>query len=120
MLEAESRTAAASARVYWRESDARVWVEAWRQSGRTQAAFAREHGIHVERLARWARRLRDTAETTIGFHPVRLRHSQNDRASSHEPIELDLGDGRTIRLSHGFDAVDLQRVLSVLGAMTRC
>jgi hypothetical protein len=33
-------------RRYWREADARVMVEAWRQSGTSLSAFIRRYGVH--------------------------------------------------------------------------
>ena len=45
---------------YWRESTARVMVDAWRGSGETVAAFARRHGVDRRRLARWVRRVEGT------------------------------------------------------------
>ncbi len=41
----------------WSEKEARVVVEAWRRSGRALSTFAREHGISVERLGWWSRKL---------------------------------------------------------------
>jgi hypothetical protein len=106
---------------YWREADARVWVDAWRESGQTRADFARTHGIKVERLSRWARRLsiRAEAQDSAAFHPVRVRLPQAMREGD-ERIELELADGCRIRLPHGFDAVDLRQVLDVLDASARC
>lgn len=109
-------------RPYWREAEARTWVDAWRQSGQTQVEFARTHGIKVERLSRWARRLPEAAETQdhMMFHPVRVRLPQGARVGVDELIELVLGDGRSIRLPPGFDAADLRRVLDVLRASVGC
>jgi hypothetical protein len=45
-------------RRHWREADARVLIDAWRQSGQTLTAFARAYEVHPERLARWHRLLR--------------------------------------------------------------
>jgi hypothetical protein len=104
---------------YWREADARVWVDAWRQSGQTQAEFARTHGIHVERLARWARRLGESSQESMAFHPMRVR-SSSVYTEREECIEPALGDGRSIRLPSGFDAADLRRVLDVLAARACC
>jgi len=42
---------------YWRAADARVVVEAWRRSGRSLAAFARQHGVSARRLAYWRTQL---------------------------------------------------------------
>lgn len=60
---------------YRQSGDARVVVEAWRQSGGTLVGFARRYGIHPGWLRRWARDLERAAaaeEAGVGFHPVRL------------------------------------------------
>jgi hypothetical protein len=43
-------------RKYWRESDARAFVEEHAASGLTIAAFARGRGIAAQRLKRWRKR----------------------------------------------------------------
>jgi hypothetical protein len=115
MIDLSSNAETAGAQPYWRKAEARGWVEAWRQSGQTQAEFARTHGIKVERLSRWARRLAADPAPAL-FHPVRVRRSEAAQLASDECIELALGDGHSIRLPRGFDASDLRRVLDVLRA----
>ena len=44
-------------RLYWREADARILVDAWRKSGETLSGFARRQGVERKRLGRWVRRL---------------------------------------------------------------
>jgi transposase-like protein len=102
-----------SGRTYWRETDARAVVEAWRTSGLSLAEFSRKHGIHVRRLARWARKLGAEAREPTRFHPVRLRSEPQEADGL---IEVVLDDGARIRLGSGFAAADLSRVLDVLQA----
>ena len=45
--------------VCWREDNAQDVIEAWQASAMSMAAFARCHGLRVERLRRWRRRLGD-------------------------------------------------------------
>jgi hypothetical protein len=52
-----SATQMASRKGYWRERDARLVFEAWRASGQSLEDFAVAHGLGVQRLSRWARRL---------------------------------------------------------------
>src|SRR3954451_22842816 len=42
---------------YWRESDARAYLEEHATSGQSIAAFARARGIPAPRLKRWRKRL---------------------------------------------------------------
>jgi len=107
---------------YWRESDARVLVEAWRNSGETLAAFARRHGVERHRLARWVGRLEDAADEAVRFHPVRLvdRRPESDSGGHGAPIEIQLASGQRVRVPRGFEAEELRRVLAVLGEAARC
>ena len=43
----------------WTDDEARVVLEAWRQSGDSGAEFARAHGLKTPRLYRWSSRLRE-------------------------------------------------------------
>lgn len=42
----------------WTEREARVALRAWRRSGSSLQAFAREHGISAQRLRWWSQRSR--------------------------------------------------------------
>src|SRR5213594_2311839 len=97
---------------YWRAADAERVLEAWRGSGRTVAAFAREHGLSAARLLRWRARLRLPAAPV--FHPVRVvgRQRSNPIAPARsEPLELELRGGRRIRVPAGFDAALLEELV---------
>ena len=73
-------------RRYWRSSDAKVVVDAWRSSGEPMAQFARSYGVDRGRLARWAKRLVEQPATgELQFHPVRLVAAGQ---ASPEPIEI--------------------------------
>ncbi|MGQ0813144.1 MAG: IS66 family insertion sequence element accessory protein TnpA, partial [Gemmatimonadota bacterium] len=102
------------ARRRWREDDARVVVEAWRQSGQSLGEFARKRDVHPVRLARWEKRLRSAGSASVSFHPVRLVQAQPAHNSADNKIELVLRAGELIRLPRGFAAEDLRQVLGVL------
>jgi hypothetical protein len=106
-------------RVYWREGDARVVVNAWRNSGETLAGFARRQGVERKRLARWVRRLEGAAGGPLHFHPVRLVESASETGGG-APIDIHLAGGQRVRVAHGFQTEDLRRVLAVLAEAARC
>jgi hypothetical protein len=106
-------------RVYWREADARVVVEAWRSSGETVAGFARRQGVEHKRLARWVRRLEGEAAGPLRFHPVQLVGSLPETGGG-APIDIQLPGGHRVRVVHGFQAEDLRRVLAVIAEASRC
>ena len=103
--------------MYWREEDARAVVAAWRASGESLSAFARQHGVQRRRLARWIRRLETAAP--LHFHSVRVTGAVDPMPSA-TAIEIELPSGERIRLPRGFDANDLRRVFSVLEASSSC
>ena len=127
---------AAAAKRYWRESDARVVVDAWRRSGQTLGDFAT--GLHVprQRVARWAGRLDESAPgeraghedggdsgracpAEVGFHPVRMV-ADDRRPGRRKAIEVVLGRGLRVRVPEGFASEELARVLAVLEGCAAC
>ena len=116
---AKSKVGQVAAKRYWRETDARVIVEAWRRSGESLADFARHHGVGRPRLERWVRRL-DRASGSVRFHRVQLVERRPTGADAHSggaPIEI---EGRRVRVFPGFATEDLARVLDVLAGRERC
>lgn len=109
-------------RPYWRQTEAQLIVEAWRESGETVAEFARRHGVDPKRLSRWASRLRRSrrsAPAPVHFQRVRVAGDGASRQGG-ASIEIDLGTGRRVRVAPGFEAEDLRRVLVVLEEGTTC
>ena len=86
---------------YWRAAKAEAVLTAWRRSGQSGAAFARQHGLSVRRLLRWRERLQPTAPA---FHPVRVvERARPIPMRTGEPLELELRGGRRVRVPAGFD-----------------
>lgn len=104
-------------RRYWRESEARVMVEAWRNSGESLPEFARRHRVDRRRVARWAGRVDGSEPAPVRFHPVRLAEHDSGGGSA---IEIHLGGGPRVRVLPGFQTEDLRRVLAVLDARRPC
>lgn len=102
---------------YWRATDARVVVEAWRRSGERLEDFAARRGVHPRRLRRWASRLEEP-EVPARFHPVQVIPHAVEGAGA--VLELVLGEGLRVRVPPGFAAADLGRVLEVLGVGAGC
>lgn len=107
---------------YWQAEDARVMVEAWKESGERLTAFARQQGLKPRRLREWARRLEASGEaiTFRPVRPVRVVETSSEEWAQHDPIEIVLGEGCSVRVPPGFAAPDLERVLGVLGADPGC
>jgi len=95
---------------YWRAADAERVLESWRSSGQSGAAFAREHGLSRARLLRWRDRLKAAASPV--FHPVRVvQRARPVAAATPAPLELELRNGRRIRVTAGFDPELLEELV---------
>lgn len=103
----------------WSAAEARMVLKASQESGTSLTGFAREYGLQPARIWRWAARLREESSGSMRFHPVRLV-GQGHGAGGTATIEVVLLDGRRVRVSGGFDAADLARVLAVLEGAVSC
>jgi transposase-like protein len=106
-------------RSYWREDDARRIVDAWQDSGESIVAFARRLGLTRQRLSRWVTRLGRSEPGRLHFHPVRVADAA-PRRSAAACIDIELVDGRRVRIAPGVAADDLRCVLAVLAEQTAC
>lgn len=107
-------------RRYWKVEDARVVVDAWRQSGDTVAAFSRRYGVHARRLRQWIARLDAEGSGSAEFHPVRVRAVDSAVSERIAAIEIVLSGGATVRVPAGTAAEDLERVLTVVTRTFAC
>jgi transposase-like protein len=97
-------------RRYWRAADAEEVMAAWRRSGESVAAFARQQGVSAVRLLRWRARLKAEAPPT--FQPVRVVADRGpNRPGASEPLMLEVRGGRRIRVPEDFDAQHLERLV---------
>lgn len=95
----------------WIMTDARVVVEAHRRSGLSLAAFARRHGLSLQRLYDWRRRL----DVAPRFLPVTVKATPAILApTGGTGLEVVLRGGRTVRVGSGCDERLLARVVEVL------
>ncbi len=93
----------------WSESDADAVVSAWRRGGKRISEFADENGLSAERVRRWSVRLEGGGKRKVRFHPVRLVGGGESA-----PIEVELLNGRRVRVRAGFSSEELRRVLEVV------
>ena len=117
----------------WSEADARVILDACRESGEARTRFCRRHGIRDGRLAWWASQLkrrggskRSKGGAGLSFHRVRVIGDKR-KASSERPetfaasrlgkIEIVLDGGRSVLVPPGFAPKDLEHAPEVLGSL---
>lgn len=110
-----------SRRAQWAEQ-----VRRWRQSGLTAREFAGRRGIKVGTLSHWAWRLKRATAADPDGGPV--KRAVRPRARFVEVVagtiedrrfEVELGDGRRLRIPTQFEATELERVLTVLSGLGR-
>lgn len=113
----------------WIRSQWRGHIAAQASSGLSAVAYCEVHGLHPKSFYRWKRVLRESGElgdllggaaTAMAFSPgppkpvfaeVRVSGATGPAASG---VEVALREGVTVRVSPGFDAETLRRVVSVL------
>jgi len=94
----------------WRAEEAGEVLRQWRRSGKSAAAFARDRGLSVRRLAYWSKRLSLPQEPAVEFLPVRLSESKSQGASV---IEIEHG-GVTVRVREGLDVELVERLCAAV------
>lgn len=100
----------------WSEVEARGVLEAWKRSGLTLEAFAKQRGIVSQRM-RWWRKKLNRQERTRAAGPVPallpLRVT-TEPARRGEPVTVLLRTGHMLKVSHGFDEDAFARVVAIL------
>ena len=104
-------------------------VERWDRSGLSAEAFAVREGLRAKQLYWWRWKLRSSvsgasprlsAPERVEFLPVRVVDSTTAPAGDSSPIEIALPNGRVVRVTAGFDAATLGRVLSLASEEEPC
>jgi hypothetical protein len=96
----------------------RRWLDQWRASGLSVRAFCARHGLATASFYAWRRVLQRRAAEQPAFLPVQVVADNTPAQAS--GLEVVLGDGRTVRVSPGFDAATLRRLLAVLEGGGAC
>jgi transposase-like protein len=87
-------------------------IRALRASGGTVAAFAREHGLHMERLRRWRKRVGKDAVAAVTAELVPVDVITGGAGTKFEVV---IG-GIVVRVPATFDETALRRLLGVVAA----
>ena len=104
-----------------RERRAEAWAK-WRglvsdqmQSGKSVAAFCREHGLSGSQLYAWKKRLREAEGTKfVEVEVVRGEEAARLGPVRGRAIEVRLNGGRSLVVEPGFDEQHLRALLAVL------
>jgi hypothetical protein len=95
-----------------KERQWRRWIDQWRTSGLSVRAFCARRGLATPSFYAWRRTLERRAAEEAAFVPVRVVADPPPASAS--ALELVLADGRTVRVTPGFDAATLRQLLAVL------
>ena len=99
-----------STKDYLTREDGERWVAAWKVSGKSRGAFAREHGIASHRLYYWTRSAGAKALASGGF--VELRPALVATSG----VSVICGDSARVEVASGFDAEVLRSVVAALSS----
>lgn len=72
-------------------------LTAWRQSGLTQAEFARREGVRYPTFATWVQQARQAAEGRQPAPPMRFVEVQAAAKTAASALEVHLPDGTVVR-----------------------
>lgn len=116
LMEKRSQTTKMRAERWSRERACAALAE-WRASGLSIAAFARNIGVHPQRLRNWVTRLRaPSGAPTAEF--VEIQRGPAHRADA--AIEIMLPSGVVLRVRETVDVEALRRITGVLAGGAQC
>lgn len=96
---------------YWSEAEARGVLAAYRVSGLSLRAFARQTGLSARRVRWWRERMVAPPAAGAAFLPVEVVPA---KATAVPALEVVVGGGHVVRVPRDFDAATLTRLLAVL------
>lgn len=106
----------------WTAQEARAALAEAERSGLRLSQFAVEYGLDVQRLLRWRKQLAvPIAQSTLAFEEIpSSRIAQAPSVAHRERFEIELRNGRVVRVSESFDAEALRRLLSIVEEERTC
>jgi hypothetical protein len=99
-----------------KERQWRQWIAAWQASGLSVRAFCARHRLAEPSFYAWRKKLTRRDAAAPAFVPVQV---VPDEAAA-GGVTVVLAGGRTVRVSPGFDAATLRRVVAVLEGEEPC
>jgi transposase-like protein len=100
----------------WSAEDARAVLAELDGSGLSVEEFAGGAGLDAKRLYRWRRRLRDAGHSLFVEVTARAPSAQGRT----DGFEVELDNGRRVRVPVGFDAGELRRLVEALEGPRVC
>jgi len=85
-------------------------VQAWQQSGLTQAEYCRQNNLKNHRWWYWRKRISHPAETDVTFVPLRFSSNKTSRTG----ISVVTPNGYRIECDTGFDFSKLRQLITTV------
>jgi len=92
------------------EEEKKMWVEAWKQSGKNAWAYAKENGLIPQTFSSWAKK-KEKPKSRLGFVEVRRQATPKQ---SHTPRMMIEKEGMKIYLPIGVNSEELCKVIKSL------
>jgi transposase-like protein len=107
---------------HWTAEEARTALAEAERSGLRLSQFASEHGLNVHRLIRWKKQLSaPIAQPLAAFEEVPSGPLvKAPSIAVRERFEIELRNGRVVRVSESFDAEALRRLLCIVEEEPTC
>jgi transposase-like protein len=99
------------------EATRRKHIEAWKVSGLSKAAYARENGINVNTFHSWFHTQQEASQNGTGF--IEISPKKNLRGGAEgkeEQIMLVLENGYRLVVPNGYEAETLSSLIDLLEA----
>lgn len=93
----------------WTTVQAREFVERWKASGQSAAAFATQHAVSASRLTYWSKQLETQADEAPQFVSVAMPTA----ARSGHVVDVEVS-GLTVRVREGADAAFVAQLICAL------
>jgi transposase len=95
-----------------KEHQWRRWINTWRASGLSVRDFCARHRLATPSFYAWRRTLQRRDAEPAAFLPVQI--VADAAPAQANALEVVLTDGRTVRVTPGFDVATLRQLLAVL------
>ncbi len=89
-------------------------INAWKQSGISQADFCRQHGLNIKIFGYWKRKLCSRSEG-LSFVPVSIKPSHTAYVKSISSLRVVTCNGLSIEVGDGFNPATLRMLLDAIG-----
>ena len=90
-------------------------VEAWKQSGTSQAEYCRRHDLSIKVFGYWKRKMCRKPAAGLTFVPVSVKTSQATVVKPTATLKLIIRGSSCIEIGDGFNQDTLRRVLDTVG-----